>query len=140
MIKYQKLPADILDRFSDAKEYFEENDKIVFAYLFGGLAENRITQLTDVDLAVYIKSSEDLPKIKIDILDNLMRILGTDEIDLVILNKASLPLAARIINKKRLLTDKDPFFRHKFESLTLREYFDFSLKEQQIMKLRYSID
>ena len=60
---------------------------------------------------------------EMEILGKLSEILHTDEIDLVILNTASLPLLARIIKNKKILTDKDPFLRHKFESLTLRKYF-----------------
>jgi len=36
--------------------------------------------------------------------------------------------------------DNAPFVRHKFESLTLREYLDFSVKEMEIYERRYSID
>jgi len=69
-----------------------------------------------------------------------MELLWTDEIDLVILNTASLPLRARILEKKRVIVDNAPFVRHKFESLTLREYLDFSVKEMEIYERRYSID
>ena len=59
--------------------------------------------------------------------------------DLVILNTASLPLKARIIQNKKVLVDKDPNLRYSFESLTLREYFDFSIKEKDILYRRYKI-
>ena len=35
--------------------------------------------------------------------------------------------------------DKDMFLRHRFESLTLRKYFDFSIKERSIFKRRYAL-
>ena len=74
---------------------------------------------------------------ELDIHGCLVEILETDEIDLVILNTASLPLQARIIRDKKTLVDKDPFLRHRFESLILRQYADFSIKEMQILERRY---
>lgn len=74
-----------------------------------------------------------------EILGKLIDLLEADEIDLVILNTASLPLAARIIEHKVILVDKKPFLRHAFESLILREYFDFSRKEMEILQRRYSV-
>lgn len=139
MIKTHRVPEDIWNRISQAKTYFEAHPRVLFAYLFGGLAKGKLTPLSDVDVAVYLSEDGDLAQEKLEILGKLMDILGTDEIDLVILNTASLPLRARIIEKKRVITDKYPFLRHKFESLTLREYFDFSVKEMEIFKRRYSL-
>ena len=76
---------------------------------------------------------------KIDLLGKLIEILETDEIDLVILNTASLPLVARIIENKVIVVDKAPLFRHDYESLSLREYFDFSIKEMDILNRRYML-
>jgi hypothetical protein len=66
-----------------------------------------------------------------------MDILHTDEIDLVILNKASLSLAINIIKSKKIIVDKNPFERHLFESLIMRKSFDFSFKELNQLKRRY---
>lgn len=44
-----------------------------------------------------------------------------------------MPLRAEIVRNKRQLVDKDPFCRHKFESLTLREYFDFAAYRDAIV-------
>ena len=137
MRKYNKLPENIMDLLSRAEAYLKAHPGVVFAYLFGGLTKGKPTPLSDVDIAVYLSKNTDVIEQKMDILGKLMEKLETDEIDLVILNTASLPLSARIIANKRMITDKDPFLRHKFESLTLREYFDFSVKEMDILKRRY---
>ena len=49
-----------------------------------------------------------------EILGNLIELLNIDEIDLVILNTASLPLRAKILEEKKVLVDSSPFLRHKF--------------------------
>ncbi|NMB65833.1 MAG: hypothetical protein GYA16_13290 [Spirochaetes bacterium] len=44
-----------------------------------------------------------------------------------------------ILQHKMLLIDKEPFKRHTYESVTLRKYFDFAIKEKQILYRRYKI-
>lgn len=124
---------------ASAREAVSGNPKVVFAYLFGGLAKMEPRPLSDVDIAVYMAGKSDLAEAKLGLLGDLMRSLETDEIDLVILNTASLPLKARILRSKEIILDRDPFRRYSFESLVLREYFDFSIKEEGILQRRYSL-
>jgi hypothetical protein len=57
----------------------------------------------------------------------------------VVLNSAPVSLAGRSLQTRKLLVDKDPFLRHKYESQTLREFFDFAIKEKEILHGRYGI-
>lgn len=93
--------------------------------------------MSDVDLAVYVKNPKKLDYLKL--LGEVSRILGTEEIDLVLLNNAPLSLAGRILQNRKILVDKHPFFRQKYESLILRKYFDFAIKEREILERRYGI-
>jgi len=93
--------------------------------------------LSDIDIAIYCRENTDYIEKKLEILGKLIEILQTDEIDLVILNRASLPLRMKILENKKVIVDNDPFLRHSYESLTMREYFDFSKKEMAILERRY---
>jgi len=66
-----------------------------------------------------------------------MDILQTDDVDLVIFNTADISLAINIIKAKQIIVDNDPFERHRFESLAMRKYFDFSYRELGQLKRRY---
>jgi len=137
MIRLSPIPHNIQERFGPLVDFFMEESNIIFAYLFGGLAKGQFGPLSDIDLALYLKNEK-----KMDYLDTfgkISEILGTGEIDLVILNKAPLSLAGRVLQGRKVLVDKAPFVRHRFESLTLRMFFDFSLKERTILKRRYGI-
>jgi len=93
--------------------------------------------MSDVDIAVWLTSSRNAANTKLDLLDNLREILGTDEIDLVILNaRENVPLAAEILMACRVVVDKAPFERHKFESLAMRKYFDFQPRELNILEAK----
>lgn len=110
---------------------------IVFAYLFGGLARDQRKPLSDVDLAIYVKNIRGLDYLSL--LGRISDILCTNEIDLVVLNSEPVSLAWRVIQTRKVLVDKDPFLRHKYESQTLREFFDFAIKEKEILRGRYGI-
>ena len=137
MIKFNRLPENILELLSGAAQYLEDNPKTIFAYLFGSLAKGTPSPLSDVDFAVYLADNLYSKDDKLNILGNLMNILQTDEIDLIILNAASLPMIINVLKNKRIIVDKDPFARHIFESLSMRKYFDFSIKESEIFNRRY---
>ena len=115
----------------------KKQQQVIFAYLFGSFAAGSPKPFSDLDIAVYLKDCDNFSETKLKILEKLSDTLSTDDIDLVVLNTASLPLAINILKKKRVLVDKQPYVRHVFESLTMRKYFDFSIKESAILKRRY---
>jgi predicted nucleotidyltransferase len=139
MKSFIKSPCDRNRLIERAREVMERRPKVVFAYLFGSLARKTSSPLSDVDIAVYLDDSSDLSNEKLDLIGNLMSELGTDEIDVVVLNRAPLPLMARVLEKNEILIDRKPFRRQAFESLVLREYFDFSIKEKAILERRFSL-
>ncbi len=137
MIKSKKLPANIEDLIPKALTYLQSMPDILFAYLFGSFGKGKHFPLSDVDIAVYLKELSDAPEKKMEILGTLIDILQTDEIDLVVLNSAPLPLRMRILESKKVVVDREPFLRHHYESLTMREYFDFSILEREILNRRF---
>ncbi|HKZ57129.1 MAG TPA: nucleotidyltransferase domain-containing protein [Thermodesulfovibrionales bacterium] len=139
MIKFERLPEDILTKITEGKKVLFDDNNVIFAYLFGGLAEGKVTPLSDIDIAVFLKSSHNVVEYKLGLFDRLADSLGTSEIDLVILNTAPISLTGRILQKKQLIIDKDPPRRHVFESVSLRKFFDFKKKEDIYFLRRYGI-
>ncbi|OGQ12038.1 MAG: hypothetical protein A3G39_03375 [Deltaproteobacteria bacterium RIFCSPLOWO2_12_FULL_43_16] len=139
MIKFEQLPHGILSKVPELEKALSQDEHIIFAYLFGSAASGRLRPLSDVDVAVYVKDTDSMAQYKISLFDRLTRILGTTELDLVILNEASTNIAGRVLSNKRILADKDPFRRHRYESLVLREFFDFKIKEDGLYFRRYGI-
>ncbi len=137
MIRYEKLPQDILSRIPDLKRVLMEDGNIIFAYLFGGLAKSEVKPLSDVDLAVYVREMEAPAEYKLRLFDRATESLGTSELDLVILNTAPISLTGRVLQTRLVLMDKAPALRHTYESLILREFFDFRVKEKQLFSRKY---
>ena len=128
---------DTLKRLPEAVNYLKSRCFVQFAYLFGSMASGRPGPLSDVDIAVYLDEVAVNPDTKLEILGKMMDIFETDQIDLIVLNQASLPLKMNVIRSRRVIEDKNPFARHLFESKIMREYFDFSFVEKNILLRRY---
>lgn len=137
MIRHSRLPTDILDRIQDAAHYLETRHDVLFAYLFGGLSKGGPKPLSDVDIAVYLSEEVQCDQAKSEMVEKLVDILHTDEIDLIILNQASLPLSMNVLKHNRLLVDKKPSQRHGYQSLIMRKYFDYSRLESNILNGRF---
>jgi len=135
MIRFKPLPSDIEKRLPLAAEYLRSHLQVVFAYLFGGLARGERGPLSDVDIAVFLADARNAGKIKPELLENLTELLGTDEVDLVVLNAVeNVPLVGGILKSSKVIVDKVPFERHNFESVALRKYFDFEPRELRILE------
>jgi hypothetical protein len=137
MIRNSPLPKNLEELLPEAYAYLRDDEDVLFAYLFGSLAREKTGLLSDVDIAVYCREGASFPEKKLEILGNLMNILKTDEIDLVVLNRAPLALRMSILENKRVIVDRAPLIRHQYESLTMRQYFDFSYRESFILRKRF---
>jgi predicted nucleotidyltransferase len=139
MIKFERLPADILSKIPDVKRILLQDQNVIFAYLFGGLSEGKIKPLSDIDISVYIKNTDNLAEYKLNLFERLTDALSTNELDLIILNTMPTSIAGRILQNKQILIDKDPPIRHAYESLTLRKFFDCRVKEDTLFSMRYGL-
>lgn len=139
MIRYEHIPDDVYEHMHTVKQALNHDANVVFAYLFGGLARGMKKPLSDIDIAVYVRDTNNIAEYTLNLFLTLSDICNTSEIDIVILNTAPESIAGRIVQNKILLVDKEPFKRHTYESITLRKYFDFAIKEKQILYRRYKI-
>lgn len=137
MIRQKALPANIVQRIETLGTLFERCPEIVFAYLFGGAGVARLTPLSDVDVAVYLQDAEDRTEQVASLLAKVAAHLGTDEVDLVVLNAAPIALLGRILRTRRVICDRAPLVRHNFESRTFREFCDFRRFERRALDRRF---
>lgn len=112
---------------SRLREYARQKG-ITALYVFGSAARGELTQLSDIDLAVLLPQDAD----PADLFDkrwkmtlDLMGILGTDAVDLVLLNQAPPLLCHRIITEGKLVYSRDEREHLRFEVRKILEYLDF---------------
>jgi len=131
MIRSKRLPPDIQGRLETLGETLARCPAVVFGYVFGGVASGRFGPLSDVDVAVYLDDGADPVDAPLATIGAVTKHLGTDELDLVVLNRAPTALVGRILWTRRVIYDRDPFRRHRFESHALRESCPLPLRDRR---------
>jgi uncharacterized protein len=132
------LPGDIEHRLATLGAVLDGQPAVRFAYVFGGAGRGELRPLSDVDVAVYLDHAIDPVQARLDLIGVVTKQLSTDEVDLVILNRAPTALLGRILQSRRVIVEKDRFLRHRFESLALRQFLDFRIFERRILDARFA--
>ncbi len=133
MIRRKPLPPDVRERLESLGPALGRCRGVVFAYLFGSAARGELGPLSDVDVAVYLEPGADPSEGLLEAIGSATDHLGTDEVDVVLLNTAPTALIGRCLLSRRVLVDHDPFLRQRFESAELRKFFDFRVLEARAL-------
>jgi predicted nucleotidyltransferase len=115
------------------KDIFENEKRIKLVYFFGSQANGQTGPLSDYDFAFYAegKDVKERFQLKMQLISELSMALGTNKVDVVILNDDIGPeLKYNIIQQGELIYQQEPY-RVMLEPRILNEYFDFvaSLKK-----------
>lgn len=98
--------------------------KPVAVYLFGSRAQGRARADSDIDLAIVLPDDCSIPATeRIDLIARLEELAGR-RVDLVLLNRAPLPLQFEIIHTGILLYESSSDARTDFEDIVVRDYLD----------------
>jgi predicted nucleotidyltransferase len=105
-------------------DYLEKDKDIYLTYLFGSFASEKERKLSDVDIAVLLKEGIEPLEKQLNLLADITFILKTDEVDLVILNRAPIALQYTIISEGTLLVNREDKLRIDYEEKVSRDYLD----------------
>ena len=101
-----------------------EEAGVVAAYLFGSRAAGTQRPASDADVAVLMGRRPGLLE-RARLADLLAQALQVPDVDLVVLDEATLELRGRVLQEGRLIFSSDESRRVAFEVRTRSEYFDF---------------
>jgi uncharacterized protein len=122
---------EVLQRILDKRR-----GTVLFAYLFGSLAEDREGPLSDVDVAVFLTAecAANHWDVRLSLQADLSRALGRNDVDVVILNQThNLMLLDEIIRRGVILLDHDRQVREDFELQALHRAIDFKTQRAAII-------
>lgn len=103
-----------------------QQQNVEFAYLFGSVVRGDAIKSSDIDVAVSVdkNKTKDFFEEKLK-LTNILSEKLEQNIDVVILNNASLLMKFSVQNEGELIIEKDHSKRVDFELKAINEYFDF---------------
>ena len=114
------------------KEYLNNNNDVLFAYLFGSYAKNNFTQKSDIDIAIYLNNNTNIFDKKLQIHHDLSKLLKK-EVDLIVLNETkSYSLLKDILDNHVLLKDSFDDCREIFEVTKHHDILDFQVFQRMI--------
>jgi predicted nucleotidyltransferase len=100
---------------------------VLLAYLFGSQTTGQTHAESDIDVAVLLDASltaDERFAARLTLIGALSLLLGTDNVDVVILNEAPPLLAYEVLRNGALLSCADENARVEFQVRTLRTYED----------------
>lgn len=106
---------------------FKFYPEVKLVYFFGSKAKGNGGPLSDYDFAAYLdeKDYKKRFQIRLDILREVSRALGADEVDLSIINDIQSPeFSYNIIKEGKLIYEKEPY-KVLIEPEIFHYYFDF---------------
>lgn len=94
-------------------------------YVFGSHAEGYIGPLSDYDFGVLLERKNGTSEYRSLLYSAFAKKLGTDLVDVILLNNASIELAFHIISYGELLYESNAESRIEYESNVMGLYFDY---------------
>lgn len=117
--------ADLHERIARA---LERRDEVLEAYLFGSHAAGTARAHSDIDVAVYVREAPGAASgygYAAELTSYLMRALGTNDVDVVVLNRAPPVLYHRVLRDGRRILARDLRATTTREGYALSRYCDF---------------
>lgn len=125
-MKADGIPAFEAKLSALARRWSADED-IAAAYLHGSRARGNARADSDADFAVILRadrSPSDRWRKRLELLDSAASALGTDRVDVLILEEAPSPLAHRAIRDGVLMVDRDARRRVEVVESVFRRYLD----------------
>lgn len=103
----------------------EPRSEVLEAYVFGSRARGDAAAHSDVDVALYVSRPTVEPGLGAELAAQLMRALGTNDVDVVLLNDASPVLYHRVLRDGIRVFSRDPRATTTREGRALSRYCDY---------------
>lgn len=107
------------------KKYFAQKNEVTAAYIFGSYAEGIARPDSDLDLAVLLnKIPRDTLEYRLKIMDDTKKVTCLNT-EVIILNEAPRLLQFQIIQKGKVIFEREPDQRSLFEMNVASRYYDY---------------
>lgn len=139
--KWGNLPpfeGDLDKKLKKLRQKLSLYPNVLGAYIFGSRASKRARIESDVDIALITEriSAEELTTIT----STITQILGTERVDIILLNDVPPTLKFNVISEGRSFYFRNDSIENQFEMYTMKEYWDTQfLRSRQYRSLEEEI-
>jgi len=123
---------------AEIKEFLEGREEVLLGYMFGSFVEGRLTNESDVDIALLFEKEPDLPTL-VSIMNGITDITDR-KVDIVVLNYASPIIRMQVLKRGRLLKKTNDKIYNDFFLRAVKEYDDIKIvrkaQEENILRGR----
>ncbi len=108
---------------------FAAQPDVLLVYVFGSQAKGKADARSDLDVAVLLAGDPDggaCTQRRLSIIGDLMSLFHTNDVDVVVLNRADLVLRNQVVQYGRLAYARAHDIAVEFRVRTLNLYFDFA--------------
>jgi uncharacterized protein len=134
------LDEAALERLASACDH----EDVIAAMLIGSQARGNPGTLSDIDVGVWHAPGLDAGsrlRLRLDLSQQAAKAVGSNEVDIILLNDASPLMRHRAIRDRRLLLQRDPKTRVRLETRALIDYLDTApLRAELARGLRHRIE
>lgn len=116
-------------------EFFQNDECVELAYLFGSVAEGKEGPLSDIDIGVYLSSGltkAQRDKKRLELVANLSILTKNDRVDLLVLNDTPPVLSFEIIRPNVLIFERDSSIKVDVEQRIMSMYLDWKYYEDRM--------
>jgi predicted nucleotidyltransferase len=110
-----------------SRNYFEQNEKVVMAFLFGSYASGNFCKESDIDIGVLLKNEDENAEIEIQ--NRIEKLIG-HEVDTVFMSRSPATLSWSIIRKgiPIIIKDRNVFLNFMLDvSTEAQDFLEFNL-------------
>lgn len=111
-----------IDIIETLKEYFKDREEALLAFVFGSAASGRLTDESDVDVAVLFGRTPDFRGV-LKMAGEISEAIGR-EADIVVLNDSSPVIRMQALKNGKLIKSKDKAIYNNFYVMAVKEYDD----------------
>lgn len=131
--KLNKIVID--DKIPELQKFFAERDEILAVYLYGSYGTEYQTKMSDVDMAVLlIPAALTTLDYQLELSAQIAEIIKEEDLDLLILNSASIVMKFEVLSTGKLLYERDHDQVCDFLERVLKEYGDFQIDLKQFYR------
>jgi len=115
---------NIEEEIKKVKELCQSREEIIALYIFGSYGTSEQTPLSDIDFAVLYGF---IPKIEeeIDFEVKISEIFKRDDIDVIVLNRASVDFQIEVLSEGEIIYCRDEILLAEFKEKVFNRYADY---------------